>query len=232
MPINTSMFSRAAVVTTKHAKLIRYCLFGLLFLFVAVVFYFDLWDYITLKNMEIYNKKLGWWAPAVFILAFVVGELLQIPSVIWVFFAGLIWPIWLALPIALIATMLAATGAFLVARYFLGNQFHKKLPESFQKMNEKISKAPLRVVIVVRLTLFLHPLFHWVLAASPVKLSTFILGTFLGIFPPTIAIVLLGQQFLDWWHDYSYYIIALAVLGALIHVLVTRWKSKAVKSLE
>ena len=118
--------------------------------------------------------------------------------------------------------MLAATGAFLVARYFLGDRFHEKLPQSFRSLNLKISKTSLRAVIAVRLTTFLHPLVHWALAASSVKLPAFLLGAFLGILPATVAIVLMGQQFLDWWSEYSTFIIGFAITATVIYVLVAR----------
>ena len=205
-----------------RSKRLRIALFAIGFSAVVAVFYFDLLNYLTIENVQFYKVKLGLWAPVVFMLAFVIGELLQIPSVLWMFFAGLIWPVWLALPIALGSAMLAAIGAFLVARYFLGEKFHDKLPGKLRKLNENISKNPLKAVILIRLSTFLHPLVHWALAASPVKLPAFIIGTFIGILPASIAIVLLGQQFIDWWDQYSNFIIAGIIVAVGVFLFIKR----------
>ncbi|MBV1876017.1 MAG: VTT domain-containing protein [Pseudomonadales bacterium] len=203
---------------------LRYLLLVSIALAVAGVFYYDLVSYLTVEAMQGYKDQLGGWAPLVFLLAFVVGELLQLPSVLWILFAGLIWPWWLAVPISLLSAMSAATVAFVVARYFLGAKFHEKLPTRLKALNQRINAAPLRAVIVIRLTTFLHPLVHWALAASSVKLLTFLAGTFIGILPATIAIVFLGQQFVDLWDEYSYPIIAVAAIALLVVGLLSRKK--------
>ncbi len=193
---------------------------------VAAAYYFELHSYLTLGNLQAVESKLGWWAPIVFLLAFVIGELLQIPSVLWIFFAGLIWPWWFALPVSLLAALLAATTAFLVARYFLGHGFHKKLPDSLQALNEKLQSRPVSAVIFVRLTTFLHPIMHWVLAASSVQLSAFLAGTLVGILPLTIAIVLLGEAFMYWWDEYSTTILVTAGAVTAAYVIYARRRRK------
>ena len=87
----------------KRLNIIRYFLIVVVILLVVSAYYYDVLRYLTLENMAFYKEKLGWWAPLVFMFAFALGELLQIPSVLWIFFDGLIWPIWLAFPVALIS---------------------------------------------------------------------------------------------------------------------------------
>lgn len=214
------------LMMNSNTKLIRIGLFLLVAIGAGLAFYYDLPSYLTLENMESIKERLGLWAPVVFMLAFVIGELLQVPSVLWIVFAGLIWPAWMALPIALVSAMLAATCAFIVARYFLGAKFHEKLPKNIQNLNEKISESPLKAVIGIRLTTFLHPLVHWALAASSVKLPAFLFGTFLGILPATVALVFLGEQFLHWWDQYSGFILGLAVVLVAIYLIRARRKAR------
>ena len=137
------------LIKQSRSKMIRITLFILGLVLVGSAFYFDLLRFVTLENVIELKDRLGWWAPVVFALAFIVGELLQVPSVLWVFFAGVIWPVWLAIPISLVSALLAATVAFVVARYFLGNRFHEKLPERFQALNQKIESSPLKAVVLI-----------------------------------------------------------------------------------
>lgn len=209
---------------TNNKNKLRWSLLAFALLVVAAAWYFDLLGFLTVENFKQYRQELGLWAPLVFVLAFVIGELLQIPSVLWIFFAGVIWPWWIALPTSLVAALLAATGAFLVARYFLGDRVIAKLPPALQDLNDRLSHQPTTAVVLLRLTTFLHPAIHWVLAASSVRLPAFLLGTFIGILPMTLALVLLGDVFMSWWDDYSLVIMTATVSALLLYIVLQRRK--------
>ena len=201
--------------------------FILLFLAVATiiaVWYYDVSSYLTLDNFEYYRQDFGWWAPVAFILAFVIGELLQVPSVLWIFLAGMIWPWWIALPLSLAGAVLAATGAFLMARYFLGDRMPEKLPPAFLGLNERLRQRPISAIVFVRLTTFLHPVMHWVLAASSARLPAFIIGTSIGVIPMTLALILLGEVFMSWWDNYSLLIMGAAAAAIVVYAIVQRRK--------
>ena len=190
----------------------------------AAAWHFDLLAYLTVERLREFKAVLGPWAPIAFVFAFVTGELLQVPSVFWILCAGLIWPWWFALPLALFAALLAATVAFLVARHVLGDRFHEKLPQGFETLNRGLQDSPLKAVLMIRLTTFLHPVVHWVLAASPISLPVFLLGTLLGILPGVIAIIFLGQSFVNWWDEYALWIVGVGI--AMIAGYVFYWRRK------
>ncbi len=199
----------------------------LLLIVVGLAWRYGWFDYLTVDNLRGIQVYLGMWAPLAFVVAFVIGELIQVPSIFWILCAGLIWPWWIALPLAFVAALLAATGAFLLARYILGDRFHEKLPRQFVQFNEGLKSSPLKAVVMIRLTTFLHPLVHWLLAASPIRLPMFLLGTALGILPGVIAIVLLGQTFVLWWDEYAVWLVTGAVaLVALYWVYHSQTKSR------
>jgi uncharacterized membrane protein YdjX (TVP38/TMEM64 family) len=193
---------------------------GALALIIAVVMAWQngWFDYLTIENLRRFESTLGPWAPFAFVFAFVFGELIQVPSIFWILCAGLIWPWWFALPVSFVAAMLAATVAFLVARYILGDQFHEKLPKRFRGLNEGLKKSPFKAVLMIRLTTFLHPVVHWILAASPIRLPVFLIGTAIGILPGVVAIIVLGQSFVTWWDEYALWLIAGAIALAIAYV--------------
>ena len=201
---------------------------GLLLVAVVVAAWQLGWlDYLTIENLRSFESQLGPWAPFAFVVAFIIGELLQVPSIFWILCAGLIWPWWLALPLSFVAAMLAATGAFLVARYILGDQFHEKLPKRFEGLNKGLEKSPFKSVVLIRLTTFLHPVVHWILAASPIRLPIFLLGTAIGILPGVLAIIILGQTFVTWWDEYAYLIIAVVVALVVAWTLYQRARNQS-----
>ena len=193
-----------------------------------LAWHFGFLEYLTIGQLRLLNLRLGYWAPIAFIDAFVVGELLQVPSIFWILCAGLIWPWWIALPLSMFAALLAATVAFLVARHILGDRFHEKLPKGFDGLNKGLERSPLKAVLMIRLTTFLHPVVHWVLGASPIKLPVFLLGTAIGIFPGVLAIVLLGQSFVIWWEQYAYWIVGGGIAAVVGYVTFQRRKKRAV----
>ena len=82
----------------------------------------------------------------------------------------------------------------------------------FSGLSQGLINAPFRAVLMIRLTTFLHPIVHWILAASPIRLPVFLLGTAIGILPGVLAIVLLGQSFVNWWEEYSWWLVGGVVL--------------------
>lgn len=198
--------------------IVKVCLVLALVLLIGAVWYFDLVSLLTVENLQHYQAQLGWWFPLIFVAAFVGGELIQVPSVLWIFLAGLIWPWWFAFVISLTAAVLAATVSFLVARFVLGDRIPERLPKRIADLDEKIQKTPIRAVILIRLTTFLHPALHWVLAASSLKVPEFLIGTIIGLAPFTLALVLLGETFMTWWDDYSVFIIGGGVAALCIYL--------------
>jgi uncharacterized membrane protein YdjX (TVP38/TMEM64 family) len=193
-----------------------------------LAWHFGLFEYLTIDQLRSLNQRLGYWAPIAFVVAFVIGELLQVPSIFWILCAGLIWPFWIAFPLSMLSAVLAATVAFLVARHILGDRFHEKLPAGFDALAKALKRAPLKAVIMIRLTTFIHPVVHWVLGASPIRLPVFLLGTAIGIFPGVLAIVLLGQTFVSWWDEYAYWIVGAGIAVVLGYVAFQRRKKQAV----
>lgn len=206
---------------------VRYVVLTVALAGVAAAWYYDLQSHLTLAAAEQYKQDLGAWAPVVFILVFIVGELLQVPSVIWIVLAGMMWPWWIALPLALAAALLAAMAAFLAARFILGERISDKLPNSFRNVDAWLASRPIRAIVVIRLSTFLHPVVHWVLAASSARLPAFLIGTAIGIAPATIALVLLGEVFATWWDDHAIIVVVLAIAAVAVYMWLRRRANKA-----
>ena len=56
---------------------------------IAAAWFFGLYEYASRESLEAWVTSLGPWGPAAFVGLFVLGELLQVPSVLFVFVAGL-----------------------------------------------------------------------------------------------------------------------------------------------
>ncbi len=200
----------------------RLALAGLLVALIGCAVYFEWYQAISQEALQELVERLGPLAPVAFVGVFVLGELAQIPSVLFVLAAGLVWPFWTALPIAFAGAMAAATVAFLVARHVLGKQIPDRLPPRWQRYSDAIATNGMRAVAMIRLTTFLHPAMHWVLAGSRVSLRDFLIGTLVGIAPAVVLLVALGEVFLDWWDRYSQWLLAALVALGIAYVAYHR----------
>jgi uncharacterized membrane protein YdjX (TVP38/TMEM64 family) len=197
-----------------------------LFAALGAAWYLDLYEYASLENLEAWILSLGAWGPVGFVGLFMLGELLWVPSVLFVFVAGLIWPFAIAWPTAYIGANAASTLVFLVARYTVGDAARRFIPDQFLGYEERLMTKPLRTVVVIRLTTFLHPVMHWVFGVSRVSFRDLTLGTMIGLLPGVTLIVVVGDAALKLWPKVQGWVIPLIVV--LVAVQVARRRTKPV----
>ena len=191
-------------------------------------------DAITVESLRGWARGAGWWGPFAFIALFALGEVLHVPSVIFVVVAGIVWPLWIALPTAYLGAMAASAAVFLFARYVVGEGVrrlvHDKLPPELRRYDDALEDKGIRTVAVIRFFTFMAPLMHWVLATSNVRFGTMMLGTALGLLPAITALVLLGEQAIAHWErvrPFFYGAVALFVVVQTVRILRRRRGAKA-----
>lgn len=186
-------------------------------------------DAITVEALRGWARGAGWWGPFAFVALFALGEVLHVPSVIFVVVAGIVWPLWIALPTAYVGAMAASATVFLFARYVVGEGVrklvHDKLPPELRRYDEALEDRGVRTVAVIRFFTFMAPLMHWVLATSKVRFGAMMLGTAVGLAPAITALVLLGEQAIAHWErvrPFFYGAVAVFVVVQVVRVAVRR----------
>jgi phospholipase D1/2 len=172
------------------------------------------------QRVQLLVAQAGLLGPAVFIGLFILGELIQVPSVFFVFAAGVMWPFYIALPTAYIGALCAATVAFIVARHLVNDAVVKRLPERLRRYEERLTTHGLRTVLIIRLVFFMMPATHWLLGASRIRFRDLLLGTALGLFPGVLLLVAMGNGLLADWTAAQPWI--WASIGILIAIQVVR----------
>lgn len=217
----------------KRALRVRLGLLAVIALAALTAWQGGLFDLITRDNLERFADQAGWWGPIVFVGLFAVGELLHVPSVIFVVVAGMVWPLSIALPTAYAGAMAASALVFVVGRVIvkgpLGEMIRKRLPESLLKYDDALAERGIRTVAVLRFLTFMSPLMHWVLAASKVSFRDMMIGTAVGLLPGISALVIGGDQAVAHWEAIEPY--ALGVVVALVVVQLARkaWSRRAAR---
>ncbi len=175
----------------------------------------------NLSNWEETIDSLGWLAPGVFILLYIVGSTIFLPGTIFTVIGGAVFGVFWGVVLSLIGATIGATTGFFTARA-VGKEvvdgfLHNKL-ERVHRYNRRIEANGFLTVLLLRLTpLIPYNALSFALAYSPVKLRDFIWGTALGIVPGTITYVYLGEAIAS----LSLTNILLAVAGIGVYIVLS-----------
>jgi uncharacterized membrane protein YdjX (TVP38/TMEM64 family) len=140
---------------------------------------------------------LGTSAAPFFVLIFAGTTSLGFPGNIMSVAAGAVFGLFWGTVWSVVGATLGATGAFLLARYTL----HTWAERSFSKhpmlqgLNQAIVRNPFNFVLVVRFTpLSPFSLVNFLFGLTPIDLKTYVLATFIGIIPLSVAYAWLGMS--------------------------------------
>jgi len=172
-------------------KLIRYTLFALLIAGIALaVVYRDSFDAAAL---EAWVKDAGPAGPLLFMAIYAIGTVFFLPgSVLTLTGGALFGPVWGTL-YNLTGATIGATLAFLVARYFASEWVEQKTGGRLRQLKEGVEGEGWRFVAFVRLVpLFPFNLLNYALGLTKIRLSHYIVASYLCMLPGAIAYTYLG----------------------------------------
>ncbi len=129
-------------------------------------------------------------------VAYVLATVLMLPGSIFTLAAGFLYGvIWGTLLVSPLSVM-GATLAFIVGRYFAREWVAKKIEghPRFGAIDDALADGGLKVVILLRLSPVLpFNLLNYGLSVTRVSLGSYVLGSFLGMLPATALYVYLGS---------------------------------------
>jgi len=172
-------------------KLIRYSLFALLVAGIALaIVYRDSFDAAAL---EVWVKDAGPIGPLVFMLIYAVGTVFFLPgSVLTLTGGALFGPVWGTF-YNLTGATLGATLAFLIARYLAASWVEKKTGGRLRQLKEGVEGEGWRFVAFVRLVpLFPFNLLNYALGLTRIRLSHYVIASYVCMLPGAIAYTYLG----------------------------------------
>ncbi|PYJ93363.1 MAG: hypothetical protein DME23_26220 [Verrucomicrobia bacterium] len=204
----------ASSIVNSRWKWVLYAIAGIAL--VLALKYFHVQD--LLKSALDWIGKLGPWGPVIFVgLYVVVGVALGSVSVS-------------------IGATLGATAAFLVGRYLARDGIARKIEknEKFATIDRAVADEGWKIVLLTRLSpVFPFTLLNYAFGLTRVKLSHYVLASWLGMIPGTVMYVYLGslvnigaghrQRTTGEWVLYGVGLLATVV----VTVFVTRLASRA-----
>jgi len=127
---------------------------------------------------------------------YALGAILMIPGVALTAGAGLVYGTLLGVLIVSPASVLGATGSFLIARYFARDWVERKLQHypRFRAIDRAVEKQGFKIILLIRLQPVLpFVLLNYALGLTRVRLRDYMLASWIGMLPATIVYVYLGS---------------------------------------
>jgi uncharacterized membrane protein YdjX (TVP38/TMEM64 family) len=132
-------------------------------------------------------------APLVFIGLHIVASLVFVPRTLMALGAGLVFGMWWGALWAALGSLLGAIAGFLLARYLGGGLAARAGWRRAAALLERAEAGGWRMVAIFRLVPVIpHSLTNFALGLTGVRLGAYVLGSFLGQLPLTIAYADLG----------------------------------------
>ena len=150
---------------------------------------------VLLTNALDWIDSLGFIAPVVFILLYIVITVAFLPASVVTLGAGVVFGVVKGSILVFVGAMLGATAAFLIGRYVARDWIAKKIAgnEKFAAIDEAIGREGRKIIFLIRLSpAFPFNVLNYALGLTKVSLQDYILGT-TGILPGTIMYVYLGS---------------------------------------
>ena len=167
---------------------------GTVIVLLAAARYFRVQDF--LKQALDWVGTLGPWGPAIFAGIYVVSTVLLIPGSVLTLGAGAVFGLGRGLVLVSAASTIAATVAFLIGRYLARDVVARKIEgnERFGAIDRAVAAEGWKIVLLTRLSpAFPFTLLNYAFGLTQVKLSHYVLASWVGMLPGTVMYVYLGS---------------------------------------
>lgn len=161
---------------------------------IAAARYFHVQD--VLRQALDWVGQLGPWGPVLFIGLYVVATVLFLPGSVLTLGAGAVFGVVWGSVYVSIASTLGATSAFLVGRYLARDAIARRIGGNarFAAIDGAVAKDGWKIVGLTRLSpVFPFALLNYGFGLTRVKLSHFVLASWIGMMPGTVMYVYLGS---------------------------------------
>src|SRR5438552_5707446 len=156
--------------------------------------YFHVQD--LLKSALDWIGKLGLWGPVIFVGLYVVATVLFVPGLVLTLGAGAVFGVALGSVCVSISATLGATAAFLVGRHLARDAIARKIEknEKFAGLDRAVADDGWKIVFLTRLSpVFPFTLLNYAFGLTRVRLSHYVLASWIGMMPGTVMYVYLGS---------------------------------------
>lgn len=141
-------------------------------------------------------ESLGSWGVMLFIAVYVLATVLFIPGAVLTLGAGALFGVVWGSVYVSVGSTIGATAAFLVGRYLARDAISKRIEGNprFAAIDSAVAREGWKIVGLTRLSpVFPFTLLNYAFGLTRVKLSHYVLASWIGMMPGTVMYVYLGS---------------------------------------
>lgn len=178
---------------------------------------------------------LGSWGPFVLAVAYIPLTILAVPASVLTLGGGYLYGLLLGFIADSLGATLGATAAFLLGKTIGRSYVIAKIKDypKFRAVAIAIQRSGFKIVLLLRLVPLLpFNMLNYLLSVTPVSLWEYILASWIGMMPITLALVYVGTTLKDLsdvthgWHEFSpsrwAFLISSIVISVVLMVCVTK----------
>jgi uncharacterized membrane protein YdjX (TVP38/TMEM64 family) len=150
-------------------------------LLMAIGRYSSFSHYFTIGFLSESIVSAGGFGVLVFIIAYVVGTLMNIPGVLFLLIVFMVYEPLDGFIISYVSTMLSMVVHFFFTRALAGEALAEIKQPFVQKQMQKLTATPIKTTVVLRLVLFISPPVNYALAMSSIKFKHFLIGSMIPL---------------------------------------------------
>jgi phospholipase D1/2 len=197
-----------------------------------------LWRYTPLAHWADPQRVAAWmealrhsfWAPFIVIGVFIVGGLIVFPLTLLITATAIVFDPLTAIAISLTGALANAVTLYLLGRLVMRDTVMHAFASAVARLQRMLSHSGILAVATIRmLPIAPFTLVNLAAGAIEVRLRDYVIGTFLGVLPGTVALTAFGHQLREiiehpTWKNVG---LLLAVIAAWIalSVALQRWAS-------
>ena len=151
-------------------------------------------DLLSAEAVTRWLEELGFWAPLVYVLLFVVSPIFLLPASPLSLLGGAVFGPLVGSILTLVGATIGASLAFLVARYAAGEPVRKRLGGRLEQVVRGVEDEGWRFVALMRLVpLVPFNLLNYAFGLTRIRFSHYLLATGIAIIPGVVAYTWLGH---------------------------------------
>ena len=139
----------------------------------------------------------GAFGPLVFLALMVLLVPLNVPGVLFVVPATLLFGTIGGVALSLVGGFLASAVGVLAARRLGRGVVEARMPARLRRIEARVSARGFWAVVLLRMFTYLMQPVDWLCGISSIPTRTVLAGTFVGLIPPTLVVALGGGGLLD-----------------------------------
>ena len=155
-------------------------------------------DDLSVEKVKDLVDRSGGYGMLVYVVVFCVGELLQLPGMLFVAAGLFAFGQVNGFILAYISSVLSTLIAFGLVRSVGGSALSSIKWAFARKVLDRVEDTPIRIIIVLRLVLWIAPPLNAALALTRIRFRDYFIGTVIGLFPPILAAAFLFESLLAW----------------------------------